>query len=318
MGRQTGREHYPPLPLVKDETVIQEQPDQASLTERYVEEAVTFMRENREKPFLLYFAHMYVHLPIYAPERFMKESENGRYGAGVACVDWAMGVLFDELRELGIDDNTLVLFTSDNGSRNRDGGGSNAPLRGTKGTTWEGGQRVPLIAWWPGQVPAGRKSKEMLLSMDFLPTFAGLAGGSAPDDRIIDGRDARPLLLGEEGAETEHEAFFYYFKDSLDAVRSGKWKLFRGHMKDDAEVCELYDLENDIAETTDLSAEHPDLVARLSALMDACADDIGDERRGIEGGNCRPVGRAENPKPLTEYDPGHPYIMAMYDIEDAG
>ncbi|MDP7134262.1 MAG: sulfatase-like hydrolase/transferase, partial [Planctomycetota bacterium] len=160
MGRQAGREHYPPLPLMDDDAVIQEQPDQASITERYVERSVRFIRENRGQPFFLYFAHMYVHLPLYAPQRFLRQSENGSYGAAVECIDWAASVLFDEIKELGLDENTLIVFTSDNGSRGRDEGGSNSPLRAQKGTTWEGGQRVPCIVRWPGKVPAGKMSSE--------------------------------------------------------------------------------------------------------------------------------------------------------------
>ncbi len=317
MGKQKGREHYPPLPLLRDEEVIQEQPDQSALTERYAEECVRFIREKKDGPFLLYLAHMYVHLPIFVPERFAKESENGRFGGAVACVDWVMGVLFDELREQGLDRNTLVIFTSDNGGNCRTGG-TNDPLRGKKGTTWEGGQRVPFIAWWPGQVPAGVRSSELTMSLDFLPTFASLAGGKVPDDRIIDGNDISNLLFGKEGAESEHEGFFYFFRDQLDAVRSGKWKLFCSHMKQEEEVCELYDLENDIAESTNVADENPDVVQRLIKIMDKCREDIGDSRTGVTGKNIRPCGVAENAKPLTEYDETHPYIIAMYDIEEAG
>ncbi|MDP6547317.1 MAG: sulfatase-like hydrolase/transferase, partial [Phycisphaerae bacterium] len=135
--------------------MVQEQPDQSALTERYVEEAVRFIRESAAGPFFLYFAHMYVHLPLYAPDRFLRESENGAYGAAVAAIDWAAGVILHELRQQGLDENTLVIFTSDNGSRLAGGGGSNAPLRGAKGTTWEGGQRVPCIMRWPSRIPAG-------------------------------------------------------------------------------------------------------------------------------------------------------------------
>ena len=210
MGRQHADDTYPPLPLLRDEAVIQAQPDQRGITERYVEECVRFMRSNRETPFFLYLAHMHVHLPHYPPERFVRESKNGVYGAAVACIDWATDVLLHELKALGLDDNTLVLFTSDNGSRARDEGGSNGPLRATKGTTWEGGQRVPLIARWPGRIPTGTTCSELTLSMDFYPTLANLAGAALPDDRIIDGKDIGPLLSGQDDASSGHEAFFYY------------------------------------------------------------------------------------------------------------
>ncbi len=325
MGRQKGREHYPPLPLLRDEEVVQEQPDQASLTERYVEEGVGFIRANRDQPFLLYFAHMYVHLPLYAPKRFLKASRNGAYGAAVECIDWATGVLLWELRRLSLDENTLVIFTSDNGSTGRDGG-SNAPLRGTKGTTWEGGQRVPFIVRWPGVVPAGAECGKLATSMDLLPTFARLGGAEAPADRIIDGKDILPLMLCEEGAGSPRDEFFYYLRDQLDAVRSGKWKLFVGRTgrppgeekRRRIEVKELYDLEADIGETRNVYDEHPEVVAELMAKIEAARNDLGDDGTGAEGENCRLSGRVEDAKPLTEYDPRHPYIVAMYDIEDAG
>lgn len=315
MGRQVGREHYPPLPLMDDDEVIQEQPDQTSVTERYVERSVRFIRENKDRPFFLYLAHMYVHLPLYAPERFLRQSENGPYGAAVECIDWAASVLLDEIKVLGLDENTLIVFTSDNGSRGKDEGGSNAPLRGGKGTTWEGGQRLPCIMRWPGKIPAATECNGMALSMDFLPTFAELAGCDLPDDRIIDGKSITPLMAGEE-ATTQHDAFFYYFKDDIQAVRSGNWKL---HIRRrDDEVAELYDLEADIGETENVHDMHPDVVKDLLSKIQACGEDIGDGATGVEGANCRPVGRVENADTLTHYNPDHPYIISMYDIEDAG
>ncbi|MDP6355063.1 MAG: sulfatase [Planctomycetota bacterium] len=316
MGRQAGREHYPPLPLMDDEAVIQEQPDQTSITERYVERSVRFIRENKDQPFFLYFAHMYVHLPLYAPQRFLRQSENGSYGAAVECIDWAASVLFDEIKELGLDENTLIVFTSDNGSRGRDEGGSNAPLRGGKGSTWEGGQRLPCIMRWPDKIPARTECNEMTLSMDFLPTFAELAGSDVPDDRIIDGKSILPLMSGEEGAATQHDSFFYYFKDDIQAVRSGNWKL---HIRRrDDEVAELYDLASDIGETENVHDQHPDVVENLLSKIQSCREDIGDGAADMEGANCRPVGLVENADTLTHYDPDHPYIVAMYDIEDSG
>jgi arylsulfatase A len=316
MGRQTGRGHYPPLPLMDDDEVIQEQPDQASITERYVERSVRFIRENKDQPFFLYLAHMYVHLPLYAPERFLKQSENGSYGAAVECIDWAANVLLDEIKELGLDENTLIVFTSDNGSRGRDEGGSNAPLNGGKGSTWEGGQRLPCIMRWPGKINAGTECNEMALSMDFLPTFAELAGSDVPNDRIIDGNSIVPLMSGEEGATTQHEAFFYYFKDDIQAVRSGSWKL---HIRRrDDEVAELYNLSADIGESENVYDQHPNVVDDLLSKIQACREDIGDGAADMEGANCRPVGRVENPDTLTHYDPDHPYIIAMYDLNEAG
>ena len=315
MGRQVEDDPRPPLPLLRDEEVIQAQPDQRGITERYVEECVRFMRDKKDNPFFLYLAHMHVHLPHYPPERFLRESENGVYGAAVACIDWAAACIFHELKSLGLDDNTLVIFTSDNGSRARDEGGSNAPLRATKGTTWEGGQRVPCIMRWPGKIAPGKTNSELTLSMDFYPTLAAIGGAEVPTDRIIDGNDIRPLMF-EEGATSQHDAFFYYKRDSIEAVRSGKYKL---HIrKDDDEINELYDLESDIGETVNIYDQHPDIVADLRSKIDACRKDIGDAAAGLEGENIRPSGRVENPVPLTNIDLDHPYMIAIYDLKERG
>lgn len=326
MGRQHKRDgttsKYPPLPLLKDDTVVQEQPDQAGLTERYVGECLEFIRDHRSGPFFLYFAQIHVHLPIYTPERFLRESRNGRYGAGVAAADWAVGAILHELGVLGLEQDTLVIFTSDNGSRANDGGGSNAPLRGSKGSTWEGGLRVPCLMRWPGVVPAGRTCREVVTGMDFLPTLAALAGVEPPADRIIDGRSVLPLMRGEAGARSPHESFFYHHVSRLDGVRAGRWKLV---VKRDAQgqpiigEYALYDLEKDVGETLDLADRHPDVVSDLKARMQVCREDLGDKWTGTPpGAACRPLGRVTNPRPLTTYAPDAPYIMAEYDLEDCG
>jgi arylsulfatase A len=316
MGRQAGREDkWPPLPLLKDEEVLQEQPDQAALTERYVEQAVSFIRENHEKPFFLYLAHMYVHLPLYAPDRFMRESENGAYGAAVACVDWAVNVILDELKQHGVDENTLVIFTSDNGSRG-DHGGSNAPLRGAKGSSWEGGYRVPCVMRWPGRIPEAQERRGMTSSIDLLPTICELTGASVPGDRIIDGRSMVPLFEENEVEPVIRDTFFYYFKDDLEGVRHGDWKLIvrrRGEIEP-----ELYNLSKDVSETNNIYGANLEVAAELKKLLGACRQDLGDSAVGMEGAGCRPAGVAADPKPLTEYDPDHPYIIALYDLKDAG
>ena len=315
MGRQveSGRE-FPPLPLLRGSEVTQEQPDLTSLTERYVDAAVQFIRENRDSPFFLYFAHMYVHRPLYVPSRFLKESVNP-YAAAVACIDWASGVLMHELKRLSIEDNTLVVFTSDNGSR-CDYGKSNGSLRGGKFTTWEGGQRLPCIMRWPGTIPSGAECSELTASIDLLPTFAALAGLKPPQDRIIDGRDIGPLLKGEQTARSPHTAFFYYFKDDLEAMRSGKWKL---HVRKQGKpTSELYDLVADVSESNNLYEAYPEVVHALELLLNECRDDIGDAALGVIGRNRRHVGRVDNPVTLTTYSPDHPYMVAMYDLSDRG
>jgi len=337
MGIQGPPEKRPervPLPLLRDDEVIQEQPDQRGLTERYTEQCVRFIRDNastssagsgqagsaQARPFFLYLAHMYVHVPLFVPRRFLKQSDNGGYGGAVECIDWVAEVLFRELRRLGLDENTMVIFTSDNGSRARGEGGSNAPLRGTKGTTWEGGQRVPFIVRWPGKVPAGRVCDEPVTSMDFMPTLARLAGTTEPQDRTIDGKDISPLIFGEDGARSPHETFCYYARFSLAAVRKGKWKLhfFEGSaFRQDAEEHHmLFDLDSDIGEERNVLDEHPEVVRELTAIADVARQDLGDERMEVQGKGCRPIGRVEDPKPLATYDENHPYIVAAYDTPD--
>jgi arylsulfatase A-like enzyme len=316
MGRQAGRGvARPPLPLVMDEEVLQQQPDQTSLTERYAEQAVRFIRDNKERPFFLYLAHMHVHLPLYVAERFLKNSQNGPYGAAVECIDWVTGVLLDELSRQGLTSDTLILFTSDNGSRN-DNVGSNGPLRGKKATTWEGGMRVPFIAYWPGKIAPGQVCDEVVASLDFFPTLTALAGCTPQSAGQIDGSDIRPLLFSEAGAKSPREAFYYYWLNNLEAVRSGRWKL---HVrKRDQLINELYDLDSDIGETTNVYDQHPDVVARLNQLLEQCRRDLGDDATGVTGANCRPIGRVDNPHPLTEFNENHPYYMAVYDLGDAG
>jgi len=318
MGRQSGGRQPdwpPPLPLLRDEEVIQAQPDQTSLTERYVEESVRFLRANRDRPFFLYLAHMHVHLPHYPPQCFLDRAANGPYGAAVECIDWSVSVLLAELARLGLDERTLVIFTSDNGSRG-DRGGSNGPLRGHKTTTWEGGFRVPCLVRWPGSVPPGQVCSALLTSLDFLPTFCALAGVVPPSDRRLDGHDVRAVWQAAPDATSPTEAFFYYWGDELSAVRCGRWKLHVARRAQ--EVCELYDLVEDVGETTDLAAVRPDIVAGLQVRAAACRDELGDSRLGLTGHGRRPCGRVDHPVPLTTYDPEQPYIIAEYDLPDRG
>ena len=320
MGRQAGRKNqYPPLPLIKDNTVIQQQPDQRALTERYVEQALEFITEHRGEPFFLYLAHMHVHLPLYAAERFAQESENGDYGACMAGVDWSVECLMHKLNEEGLIEDTLIIFTSDNGSRG-DNGGSNAPLRGAKQSTWEGGMRVPFIMSLPGRIPAGRICSDIFASIDLLPTIAALCGADLPEAKI-DGLDLSALCLGEAEADgfacpQRRETFFYYRQNNLEAVRCGDWKL---HMlKDGKKVRLLYNLADDISEAHNLYAGHPDIAAQLEKLAEGCRAELGDEAEAIQGTEIRPIGRVENAQALTEYDENHPYINAMYDKPEAG
>jgi len=304
--------HFPPLPLMRDDDVIETDPNQVSLTDRYTAEAIRFIEENagNETPFFLYLAHMYVHAPIHTPMIYTTNSANGAYGGAVAHLDQSTGRILDALGELGIDVNTLVIFTSDNGA-NTVCGGSNAPLRGHKGTTWEGGMREPCIMRWPAGIPSGTTCTEIATTMDLLPTLTRLCDGNAPAGHVLDGKDISELMQGEAGAASPHEAFFYYGvgDHTLHAVRSGNWKLHLVRK-------ELYDLETDIAEQDNVYAEHPDVVSRLTALADACRQELGDAHTGTEGSACLPPGRVENPKTLTSLDEMDPIVRAMYDLDD--
>jgi arylsulfatase A len=315
------RANYPPMPLMRDEEVIQQQPTQAALIERYTEEAVSFIRASRDKPFFLYLAHLHVHLPHYVMEPFASKSRNGRYGAAVAAVDWSTGVIMAELKRLGIEDNTIVILTSDNGSRARGEGGSNAPLRGHKGQTWEGGMRVPCIVRWPARVPAGAISGELATAMDFYPTLASIAGHDPSTLPEHDGVDMLQAWRGQAGATSPDRHFFYFLRGDLQAVRSGKWKLRhafdQGNDSDPARL-ELHDLSNDIGETRGLAANHPEVVKRLAAAMAEIRAELGDARLGIEGANRRPPAVSPDPKPLTTFDPDHPYIEPAYQLNEAG
>ncbi len=286
------RANQPPLPLLENNTVIARvrAEDQLALTRRYTERAVAFIRERRDRPFFLYLAHSAVHFPLYPRAEFRGRSPNGLIGDWAMEVDWSVGQVLATLRELQLDRRTLVLFVSDNGGA-LNHGSSNRPLRGSKGSTLEGGIRVPLLAWWPGRVPAGSTSDAITANPDVLPTFARLAGAPLPAGRRLDGVDLSPVLTGNP-ATPPRDSFLFYRGLSLEAVRSGPWKL---HLAKG----ELYHLGNDIGEATNVAGAHPDVVRRLTALADATAADLG---RDGTGPGVRPLGRVAEPLPLLAPD----------------
>jgi arylsulfatase A-like enzyme len=303
----------PPLPLVRDEHVIETlQPaDQDRLTERYTDEAVKFIRDHKDGPFFLYLAHTAVHVPLHPGEKFRGRSANGTYGDWVEEADASTGRVLDTLRELKLDENTLVLFTSDNGPWLIQGknGGEAGPLRGGKGGTFEGGMREPTIAWWPGRIAAGSSSDAVTANIDVLPTFVTLAGGKVPAEPKIDGADLSPLLLGKS-KESPRDAHFYFSGNRLEAVRAGKWKLAiaaqsenNGKPKeaDGPFTPKLYDLEADIGETTDVAEKNPEVVKRLQGFVAAMDADLGISKAGP---GVRAPGRVPKPVPLLL--PGKP------------
>ncbi len=278
--------------LMRNEEVIEQATDQRLLTERYTAEALKFIQANKDRPFFLYLPHSMPHVPLFISERFKGRSKGGLYGDVIECIDWSVGEILKALKTHGLDENTLVFFTSDNGPWLIMGkrGGTALPLREGKGTTYEGGLRVSAVCRWPGKVPAGKVCSEMCMTMDLLPTLAKLAGTAAPSDRVIDGKDIWPLMSGKGGAKTPHEAFLYYSRSGqLSAVRSGKWKLhlkesiyYRKRPKPERPwTMELYDLAADVSEKHNLAASHPEVVGRLKALAEALDKEIAKNRRPV-------------------------------------
>ncbi|MBI1353384.1 MAG: sulfatase-like hydrolase/transferase [Acidobacteria bacterium] len=289
----------PPLPILHNEDLVDQHPSQALLTQRWTAAAVDFIERSAGSPFFLYLAHSMPHLPIDASSDFKGGTEHGLYGDVIEELDWSVGQIFAALARAGVDDDTLVVFTSDNGPVVRPArqlghqSGSAGPLRGSKNTTWEGGMREPGLMRWPAKIPAGAVCRELATTMDLLPTIAKLAGATPPADRIIDGKDIAPLLFAEPGARSPHEAFYYYRDERLQAVRSGRWKLhtYRPEWNDQPHEPLLFDLETDVGETTDVAAKNPEVVARLQVLADKARADLGDAARGRRGQNARPPGR---------------------------
>jgi arylsulfatase A-like enzyme len=295
---------WPPLPLMRNEQVVEAPADRNLLTRRYTEEAIAFMEQNRERRFFLYLPHAMPGSTTapFASEAFRGQSANGPYGDAVEELDWSTGEILAALKRLDLDDRTLVVWTSDNGAvRRNPPQGSNAPLAGWGYDTSEGAMRMPCILRWPGRVPAGATCAELCTSMDFYVTFARLAaeGGAEaalPRDGIIDGKDAWSLWSGRPGAETPYEAFYFYAQGDLRAVRSGPWKLYlptnapAGTARAVREPM-LYDLVADVSEERDMARKNPDIVQRLSVLAEAARQDLGDGER--EGANQRPAGWVE-------------------------
>lgn len=319
----------PPLPLLDGERVAELDPDQSTFTARFTAKSVDFIKRHRDRPFFLYLPHVMPHVPIFASAKFKGRSGRGLYGDVVEELDDAIGTVLATLRETGLEKNTVVLFFSDNGAWMSYGehAGSNRPFREGKLTCFEGGVRSPLIVRWPGQVPAGRTCGTPFMSIDLLPAFVEAIGGKAPTLKI-DGRSALSLLRGTDES-APHEALFYYAGEELHALRSGRWKLHFPHpyltnignpgrggkpsaygeyaplpitdssmnaiasrhgQKVAAQPQALYDLTTDPGETCDVSAQHPEIVARLSALAGPVRIALGDKLTGSPGTERRPAG----------------------------
>jgi len=297
---------WPELPLMRNEKVIEAPVDRDWLTQRYTKETIAFMEAHRQEPFFIYLPQAMPGSTAHAfsSPAFRGKSANGDWGDSVEELDWSTGEILAAIKRLGLDERTLVVWTSDNGAPRRNPPqGCNAPLSGWGYGTSEGGMRVPCIMRWPQKIPAGRTCRELCTTMDFLPTFAKLAGASVSRDRIIDGRDIWPLASGQPGARSPYEAFYYYHMDQLQAVRSGKWKLYlpltekvqQGRGKPAAQAAALYDLEADMAEEHNLVDRQPEVVKRLTAFAEKAREDLGDHNH--PGRNQRAAGLEPNPTP---------------------
>jgi arylsulfatase len=306
---------WPRLPLIQGDSVVQYlDDDQNMLTTWYTEKAVDFIDGNKDKPFFLYVAHNMPHVPLFVSDKFRGTSERGLYGDVIAEIDWSVQQIDEALKRNGLEKNTLIIYISDNGPWLSYGthSGTALPLREGKGTTWEGGIRVPCIMKWPAVIPSGVEQGKAAMTIDVLPTIAEILQIDPPELKI-DGKSILPIIKNDPGATNPHEAYYFYYNhNELQGVLSadGKWKLYVPHKyrslegqegRDDGIPIkynynmqvglELYDLENDISETEDVSEKYPDVVARLSSLADSCRIELGDALINVEGRGNREPGR---------------------------
>ena len=290
-----------PLPLMSREEVIEAPVDQNTITRRYTEEVIAFIEANKDQPFFVYLPHAMTHNPLHAGEEFRGKSSNGIYGDAVEEIDWSTGQILDYLRANQLDKKTMVLFSSDNGAA-KPFGGTNLPLSGWKGSTMEGGMRVPGIFWWPETLKPHKVENAMATTMDILPTLAYISNGNLPIDRKLDGHNIYNLMNGES-EKSPYMVFYYYQLEQLQAIRKGSWKL---HLPLDsmygnfhrAEIIEgrslvLYNLEEDIKESNNLAEQHPEIVEELLKEAEIARQDLGDF--GIKGNEVRDAAIVENP-----------------------
>jgi arylsulfatase A-like enzyme len=303
----------PPLPLIEGNKIvryIKNLDDQVMLTTLYTEKAVDFINRHKKKPFFLYLAHSMVHIPLAVSDKFKGKSKQGLFGDVMMEIDWSTGEVMKALKENELDDNTVFIFTSDNGPWLRFGNhaGSTGGLREGKGTTWEGGQREPAIIRWPGVVPAGSICNKLSGNIDLLPTIAAITKAPLPQHKI-DGVSLLPLLKGDINANPRDHLFFYFKENDLEAVRAGHWKLvlphtyrsveneltgkngWPGKMHNSKTELALYDLRRDPGERYDVKSQNPEVVERLQKMVDEAREDMGDDLTGRQGKNRRPAGK---------------------------
>ena len=313
------KNNYPRLPLIEGDRVVDAEvngQEQAMLTTWYTEKAVDFIHRHQKKPFLLYVPHTMVHVPLFVSDKFKGKSQRGLFGDVVMEIDWSVGQILAAISMCDLDQDTLVIFTSDNGPWLSYGqrAGSALPLREGKGTMFEGGCREPTLMWWPGKIPAGTTCDELASTIDILPTVAALIDADLPSHRI-DGKDIRALMTGQPDAISPHDVYYHYYGGGeLQAVRDRRWKLHLPHSYrtlngrpggkggqpvayEQARIgLELFDLKNDVSETTDVAGQQPEIVARLQKAAEVARKDLGDKLTQRVGEGARSIGR------LTEND----------------
>lgn len=320
LAERQRRPGYPELPLIEGDKVVipsVTSTEQNQLTTRYTEHAVKFIAKNKERPFFLYVPHSMPHVPLHVSDKFKGKSAQGLYGDVIMEIDWSVGQILAALKKHRLEKNTLVIFTSDNGPWLSYGNhaGSALPLREGKGTCWDGGVRVPFIARWPGKIPKASVCREPAMTIDVLPTVAKLVGAALPAHKI-DGLDIWPLLSGNPKARNPHDAYFFFYENNqLQSVMSGPWKLQLPHtyrtlagqpggrdgkpaayQQRKLEQPELYNLESDIGEATNLAQQNPDTVKRLEALAERAREDLGDSLTKRTGAGVREPGRIADDK----------------------
>ena len=309
----TAKNYYPPLPLFENETVIETNPDQSQFTTMFTEKTIDFIKRHQDGPFFVYLAHPMPHVPLAVSDKFKGKSEQGMYGDVIMELDWSIGQIRKTLDELGLAENTLMIVTSDNGPWINYGNhaGSTGGLREGKGTSFEGGQREPCLAVWPGKIPAGVVSNRLSSAIDVLPTIAEVTGAALPEHHI-DGVSIWNVLRGDPNANPRTTFYYYYRRNNLEAVRHGNWKLVFPHPGRTYEGFTpgkdcmpgpnnenfnfeggLYDLRRDPGERYNVKFANPDIVRELERLADEARKDLGDELTGVEGANHRPIGKAE-------------------------
>jgi arylsulfatase len=305
--------NFPDLPLYENETIIDTLIEQSQLTTQITERSIDFIKRNKNQPFFLYVPHPQPHVPLFVSEKFKGKSKRGLYGDVIMEIDWSVGQIMDALRANGLEENTIVIFTSDNGPWLSYGNhaGSAYPLREGKGTAWEGGQREPFIIQYPKEIPAGKIIKEPVMAIDILPTLAEVTQAELPS-LTIDGKSAWPLFTGKSMDSPQEAYFFYYRVNELFGVRYGKWKLYFPHTyrtmegqepgRDglpgeyrmvDMEEIELYDVVKDVEEQFNVADEYPEVVSKIKVLANDMRYRLGDSLLELEGTETRMPGRVE-------------------------